>query len=341
MNSALQCLSNIELLTKFCKEYKQSQSKSRQNYKRTPLFDTYCQLIENLWSGKSGSVSPHAFKSKVSQLFPRFSGYGQNDCSELLTSVVGRFHEEELLRQGLNNDFMDYNSYEEYLENNNTFVSKNMQGFQRFQLSCICGQVLVERCEPFVVLNLLQNDVSKLINLNVSLIRNENLLKIVLNFEENIVLVSDLIENLRKVIKDDYSVDLYQDSLIVTKISGGKIKTIYSTESQLNLKQLKNSLFVFEKDCEYTEQVFIELKKRGARSVCTPVLLNVNDSELETIRNELHSKLIAYLNIDQAEIEVISLIKNIAIKKVNSEPSLNDYEKFITDSIPDIIFTKY
>ena len=336
MNSALQCLSNIESLTKFCKEYKQSQSKSKQNFKRTPLFDIYCQLIEELCSGKSGSVSPNAFKSNVSQLFPRFSGFRQNDCSGLLTSVVGRFHEEELQRQGLNNDFMDYNSYEEYLKNNNTFVAKNLHGFHKFQLECICGQVLVERCEPFIVINLPQNDVSKLINL----IRNDFLLKIDLNFKENIVLVSDLIENLRQVMKDDHSVDLFQDSLVVTRISDGKIKTIYSFESHSNLNELKNSLFVFEKDCEYTEQAFVQLK-RGARSVCTPILLNVNDLELETITNEFHSKLIDYLNIDQAEIEKINQIKKITIHEENIDPDHNVYEKFITDSLPDIIYTQY
>ena len=172
MNSGLQCLSNIELLTKFCHQFKQNQPKSRSYFKKTSLFDIYCDLLEELWSGKSGSVSPKAFKSKVSQLFPRFSGFAQNACSELLTSVVGRFHEEDLQRQGLKNDFIVYNSFEEYLQNNNTFVAKNLHGFQRFQMRCNCGQVLVERFEPFVVLHLPQNYVSKLIPINVMLIRN-------------------------------------------------------------------------------------------------------------------------------------------------------------------------
>jgi len=96
MNSALQCLSNTELLTKYflANEHKAEINTHNPLGTKGVLATEYAKLIQNLWSGRYGSVAPADFKRKLGKFAPQFSGYRQHDSQELLAFLLDGLHED-------------------------------------------------------------------------------------------------------------------------------------------------------------------------------------------------------------------------------------------------------
>ena len=47
------------------------------------------ELVNELWLGKNKAVRPVAFKRGLSDSFPQFQGYDQQDLQELLAFLLG------------------------------------------------------------------------------------------------------------------------------------------------------------------------------------------------------------------------------------------------------------
>ena len=50
-------------------------------------------LMERLWQGDVGHVSPKLFKWQLAKFAPQFSGYAQQDSQELLAFLLDGLHE--------------------------------------------------------------------------------------------------------------------------------------------------------------------------------------------------------------------------------------------------------
>lgn len=50
--------------------------------------------MKDLWSDKFKVIAPSDFKKKIGEFAPRFSGYNQQDSSELLAFVLDGLHED-------------------------------------------------------------------------------------------------------------------------------------------------------------------------------------------------------------------------------------------------------
>ena len=50
-------------------------------------------LMERLWQGEVGHVSPKLFKWQLAKFAPQFSGYAQQDSQELLAFLLDGLHE--------------------------------------------------------------------------------------------------------------------------------------------------------------------------------------------------------------------------------------------------------
>ncbi len=96
MNSALQCLSNVPDLTKYILQHGLTDSLNLNNCLGTQgkVATAYEELIRKIWSGTAEFISPSVLKRHVSELFPRFAGFGQQDSHEFLNVLLDALHED-------------------------------------------------------------------------------------------------------------------------------------------------------------------------------------------------------------------------------------------------------
>ena len=96
MNSALQCLSNTEQLTKWflADNYKQDLNRDNPLGMRGQVAEAFGELIHKLWSGHSNVVAPRDFKYTIGRFNSSFSGYQQHDTQELLAFLLDGLHED-------------------------------------------------------------------------------------------------------------------------------------------------------------------------------------------------------------------------------------------------------
>ncbi|XP_054152548.1 uncharacterized protein LOC128951321 [Oppia nitens] len=292
MNSALQCLSNIPSMVEFCKEYKNFKIGITNTTQRSLLLELFCELIDRMWSQQTDCLSPKEFRSKVAEVLPTFVDHKQHDCSEFLRSVLNTFHEELLQMSGIvNNSFTDdYKTFDQYLQNNHTFISNHFHGLQVVTFSCSrCGHRLDDNYCPFVVINLPQIDKEDITLIHVNLIINSNDCETFrwdiygLRFTTNEVQVSQLIKTLSQRYSDTTtSRVLDAKHLIVALIINHKIDKIYNTNDIINANCLSGHLFVYQFDPSFVNHVFVSLQSKS-RQFGIPLLLDINEYTFECI----------------------------------------------------------
>lgn len=95
MNSALQCLSNTEPLTRYllkkssCKDVNPVLTKSRGT-----LFFEFQALISEMWTEKNSYVNPREVKMSLSWVNGNFAGYDQQDAQEFLSYFIDSLMDE-------------------------------------------------------------------------------------------------------------------------------------------------------------------------------------------------------------------------------------------------------
>jgi hypothetical protein len=83
MNSALQCLSNTELLTRHFihDEWREDLNTDNPLGMHGELAEEYCRVVRELWCGSdSFCVCPDRFKRVIARFAPQFTGYAQHDA---------------------------------------------------------------------------------------------------------------------------------------------------------------------------------------------------------------------------------------------------------------------
>ncbi|POM71202.1 Ubiquitin-specific protease [Phytophthora palmivora] len=96
MNSALQCLSHVELLTRYflSNQYKKDLNVDNPLGTGGNLANEYDALLKELWFGTVPSTSPANLKRAISRFAPQFSGFQQHDAQELLAYIIDGLHED-------------------------------------------------------------------------------------------------------------------------------------------------------------------------------------------------------------------------------------------------------
>ena len=96
MNSAIQCLSHCEDLTKyFILKHHLKDINTRNKYGSSGLVaSAYYELIHNLWNGDSPNLSPGDFRQILVKIIKKFQGFSQQDSHELLTYLLDALHED-------------------------------------------------------------------------------------------------------------------------------------------------------------------------------------------------------------------------------------------------------
>ena len=96
MNSALQCLSNCTLLTKYFISgiYLSEINKKNKLGTKGEVAKAYANLLEHLWKGNESYLSPSQFRGSFIQFAKQFSGFAQQDSNEFLTYILDKLHED-------------------------------------------------------------------------------------------------------------------------------------------------------------------------------------------------------------------------------------------------------
>ena len=96
MNSALQCLSNTQDLTRYILSKKYESEINYQNPLGTKgnLITEYSYLITEMWKGASSELFPYRFKKAFCMFAKQFEGTFQHDCQEMLSFLIDGIHED-------------------------------------------------------------------------------------------------------------------------------------------------------------------------------------------------------------------------------------------------------
>jgi ubiquitin carboxyl-terminal hydrolase 4/11/15 len=96
MNSTLQCLTATEAMLDYWlkDEFKKEINRSNPLGWQGKVADEYGSLVKEMWSEKYRVVVPRGFKQVIGEFAPRFSGFQQQDSSELLSFLLDGIHED-------------------------------------------------------------------------------------------------------------------------------------------------------------------------------------------------------------------------------------------------------
>ena len=96
MNSAIQCLSHTQLLSRFFLSGEYSSKINRSNPLGTKgrLASAYAELLHSMENSNDKAVAPWKLKKTIAEFAPQFLGHQQHDSQELLQYLISGLHED-------------------------------------------------------------------------------------------------------------------------------------------------------------------------------------------------------------------------------------------------------
>ena len=96
MNTALQCLSNCNILTNYFLNdtYLKFINKDNPIGSKGKLVESYAEIIKHLWYGLADSFSPNDFKEIIGNIRKIFKDFQQQDSQEFLSFLLDGLHED-------------------------------------------------------------------------------------------------------------------------------------------------------------------------------------------------------------------------------------------------------
>jgi ubiquitin carboxyl-terminal hydrolase 4/11/15 len=166
MNSTLQCLSATECMLEYWTKEKFKGELNRDNALgwKGKIAEEYGQLVNDLWSGKYKVVAPRGFKDAIGEFAPRFSGYNQQDSSELLSFLLDGIHEDlnRILKKpytdaveskGRGDAVVAAEAWETHKKRHDSVIVDNFQGLLKSRVICpTCKNVSVT-FDPYMFLS--------------------------------------------------------------------------------------------------------------------------------------------------------------------------------------------
>lgn len=163
MNSALQCLSHVELLTSYflSNQYQKDLNKDNPLGTGGNLALEYDAHLKELWFGTSPSTAPASLKRAIGRFAPQFSGFQQHDSQELLAYLLDGLHEDlNRVKQKpyvevkesdgkLDDAIVAKEAWERHLLRNDSIFVDHIQGQFKSTVVCpICAKVSIT-FDPF------------------------------------------------------------------------------------------------------------------------------------------------------------------------------------------------
>jgi ubiquitin C-terminal hydrolase len=168
MNSALQCLSNCEELTKYflLKRYEDEINKINKYGSGGSIAKAYYELLYELWFGNNPYLSPFDFRKIFVEFVKQFAGFSQHDSHEMLAFMLDALHEDlnrvkdkpyfELNEKGdtESEEEAAYRWWRSHLSRENSIMVDLFHGQFRSQITCpTCNRISITY-DPFMYLGL-------------------------------------------------------------------------------------------------------------------------------------------------------------------------------------------
>ena len=121
MNTALQCLSNCNLLTNYFLDdiYKKFINFQNPIGSQGKLVESYAEIVKHLWFGLADAFDPYYFKEIIGDIRQTFKGHQQQDTQELLSFLLDGLHED--LNKVLNKPYIPRNDNLKFNNDNDEF----------------------------------------------------------------------------------------------------------------------------------------------------------------------------------------------------------------------------
>lgn len=168
MNSAIQCLSHCQDLTKyFIMKYHLKDINSNNKYGSSgQVASAYYELILNLWNGNTPNLSPGDFRQILVKIIKKFQGFSQQDSHELLTYLLDTLHEDlnrvtekpyiEMKEKFEKESDLDGSKrfWENHLKRENSIIVDLFHGQYKSTIKCPECQRISITYDPFMYLGL-------------------------------------------------------------------------------------------------------------------------------------------------------------------------------------------
>jgi len=168
MNSALQCLSHTEDLSKFfLLKYHLSDINSKSHFgSGGQIANSFYDLMANLWNSNCEYLSPGEFRHMLVKIVKKFQGFSQQDSHELLTYLLDSLHED--MNRNATKPYIEMKEKEEkesdyeaskrwwqnHLKRENSIIVDLFHGQYRSTIMCPeCNRISITY-DPFMYLGL-------------------------------------------------------------------------------------------------------------------------------------------------------------------------------------------
>jgi len=254
MNSALQCLSNVPLLTRYILN---DLFVTELNFDNPlgmggQIAKAYAELIKQMWLSNNSYTIPRNFKMAVGRFAPQFSGYQQQDSQELMAFLLDGLHE-DLNRikkkpyvevkdgSGRPDAQVAAESWQNYLKRNSSIIVDIFHGLLKSTLVCPdCFKVSVT-FDPFCYLSLpLPMKKERQIDVFfISAIPAKRIVQYKLTVPK-LGIVDDLCQALSKL------TGVSHDHMIVTDVYNHRFHKVYNIKDSLSHILDRDDIFVYE-----------------------------------------------------------------------------------------------
>jgi ubiquitin carboxyl-terminal hydrolase 4/11/15 len=168
MNSALQCLSNCEDLTKYFLLRKHLDELNRSNNHGTggEVAKAYYELIKEIWLGQNPYLCPSDFRQIFVRFVRQFAGFSQHDSHEMLAFMLDTLHEDlnrvkdkpyiEMNEKGENENDIEASNrwWKNHLIRENSIIVDLFHGQYKSVITCPeCNRISIT-FDPFMHLGL-------------------------------------------------------------------------------------------------------------------------------------------------------------------------------------------
>jgi ubiquitin carboxyl-terminal hydrolase 4/11/15 len=128
------------------------------------IAQSYAELVKEIYSNKYKMVVPRDFKQAIGEFAPRFSGYNQQDSSELLSFLLDGIHEdlnrclekpytEAVEDKGRPDSEVAQEAWETHLKRHDSIIVDKFQGQYKSRVACPkCDKVSIT-FDPFMFLS--------------------------------------------------------------------------------------------------------------------------------------------------------------------------------------------
>uniref|UniRef100_A0A3Q2FBX6 Ubiquitin carboxyl-terminal hydrolase n=1 Tax=Cyprinodon variegatus TaxID=28743 RepID=A0A3Q2FBX6_CYPVA len=274
MNSALQCLSNVSLLTEYflTDQYEAEINRENPLGMRGEIAEAYADLVKQMWMSRNSYVAPRTFKTQVGRFAPQFSGYQQQDSQELLAFLLDGLHEDLnrvkkkpylALRdaEGRPDDIVAKEAWTNHRLRNDSVIVDTFHGLFKSTLVCPeCSKVSVT-FDPFCYLTL-PLPMKKDRTMEVFLVRSDpqsrpTQYRVVV---PKLGTVTDLCSALSKLC------GIPPEKMVVADVYNHRFHKIYRRDDALNQIMDKDDIFVYEVQEEDSERMNLPVYFRERHS---------------------------------------------------------------------------